>query len=643
VALGVIGDDPVLGVGPEGYRTAAPLHTEDGYARRHGRDEVVDRAHSGPLDVTAAGGVPAGVAYVVLVGGVVVGCVRVARRPEGDGPPTSPVVVGAAVGVVAWAVQQLVSFPIAEVDPAAWLLAGLVLGGTAGAATGTPATPTTRSRARPNVRRVGAAVASAVLLAGAVTAVLADRELERAHWIVDASGDARLAEAVRAADRATDLRPEDLDAWYVAARVAASGRSLTAVDAGLDRVEAGLARSGDDPALRDLHEALLAERALRSLLPEDLDAAEAAARAGIADDPAGPAHHRRLGGHTVALVSTTWFPDVAALFPEMGRPSMEWSYNVETRDEGLVLTRAAMPAPGDAPSWDPAQPAMTAPPQPAMTAPAATAPPTTATTLAPGPDGAAVEADRAQDMAQAVEEAGDIAPPEDVRTVPWSELGAEGPDAMTPQVQVFRRAGEAWEELPDVAAQFAGMVGAQLDTSGDRFVATGYSAAAFTNGAARAVPDATAFASADGVAWTPLSLPIDGTLTSVGPALFAVSFEGDEAQVSGDGGATWSEVDLAAAGVGGTEYVMGVRGGPLGVALTIGDTASWEAHTLAVSGDLVDWTTTPIADVFGGDFPAGAGVSIPAVGEDTIALTRSVPGETSAPVDSLTVVGTPTR
>jgi hypothetical protein len=350
-----------------------------------------------------------------------------------------------------------------------------------------------------------------------------------------------------------------------------------------------------------------------------------------------------LGGHTVALVSTTWFPDVAALFPEMGGPSMEWSYNVETRDEGLVLTRAAMPAPGDAPSWDPAQPAMTAPPQPATTAPAATAPPTTATTLAPGPDGATVEADRAQDTAQAVEEAGDIAPPEDVRTVPWSELGAEGPDAMTPQVQVFRRAGEAWEELPDVAAQFAGMVGAQLDTSGDRFVAMGYSAAAFTNRAAPAVPDATAFASADGVAWTPLSLPIDGTLTSVGPALFAVSFEGDEAQVSGDGGATWSEVDLAAAGVGGTEYVMGVGGGPLGVALTIGDTASWEAHTLAVSGDLVDWTTTPIADVFGGDFPAGAGVSIPAVGEDTIALTRSVPGETSAPVDSLTVVGTPTR
>src|ERR671912_93586 len=86
-----------------------------------------------------------------------------------------------------------------------------------------------------------------------------------------------------------------------------------------------------------------------------------------------------LGGHTVALVSTTWFPDVAALFPEMGGPSMEWSYNVETRDEGLVLTRAATPAPGDAPSWDPAQPAMTAPPQPAMTGPAATAPPTTAT------------------------------------------------------------------------------------------------------------------------------------------------------------------------------------------------------------------------------------------------------------------------
>jgi O-antigen ligase len=306
VATRMIADHPLLGVGPEGYRSAAPAHIDDDYARRHGRAEVVDRAHSGPLDVAAAGGVPAGFLYVALVGGTVLRCARVARRRAGPGDAgaaTSPVVVGAAVGVVGWAVQQLVSFPTVEVDPAAWLLAGVVLAATTGAdaagagvgAGGGGGAGGPGGRASANAaRRVGAAVGVAVLVVAGVSGVVADRRLERAQRLIE-DGDARVAEAVRMADRATELRPDDLDAWYVAARVASSGPSLTAVDAGLDRVEAGLDRSGGDPALRDLHEALLTERALRSLLPDDLTAAEDAARAGIADDPAGPAHHRRLG------------------------------------------------------------------------------------------------------------------------------------------------------------------------------------------------------------------------------------------------------------------------------------------------------------------------------------------------------------
>jgi hypothetical protein len=115
--------------------------------------------------------------------------------------------------------------------------------------------------------------------------VAVDHRLERAVE------DADLA----AADRATSLRPDDIDAWYVAAQVASSGPSLLAVDAGLDRVEAGRDRSPRDPALADLNEALLVERALRSGLDEDLAAAEDTARERIAADPAGPDHHRRLG------------------------------------------------------------------------------------------------------------------------------------------------------------------------------------------------------------------------------------------------------------------------------------------------------------------------------------------------------------
>jgi O-antigen ligase len=275
LAAAVVADHPLTGVGPEGYRIAAPAHIDDTYARRHGRDEVVDRAHSGPLDVAAAAGIPAAAVYVALLATVVAACVRVVRRPP------DPRVAGMAVGVVAWAVQQAVSFPLAEVDPAAWLLAGMVTGTGAVAAPGAGPAPVGRARAG----RIAAGLTAGVLAVGGVLSVVADRDLRHATRTGD----------VAAADRATALRPDDVDAWYVAAQVAASGPSLLALDAGLDRVEDGLDRLPRDPALRDLHEALLTERALRSGLPEDLATAEAAARDGIALDPAGPAHHRRLG------------------------------------------------------------------------------------------------------------------------------------------------------------------------------------------------------------------------------------------------------------------------------------------------------------------------------------------------------------
>ena len=274
LAAHVIADRPVLGAGPEGYRIAAPAHIDPGYTRRHGRDEVVDRAHDGPLDVAAAAGIPAAVLYAALLAAVAVGAVRVVRRAP------DPVVAGAAVGVIAWMVQQLVGFPIAEVDPLAWLLAGAVV-----VAAGSHAIAEDGAgRWWEQPGRALAAVLAVALVPLGVTAVMADHSLQRAVDTVDAA----------AADRATRIRPDDIDAWYVAAQVAASGPSLLAVDAGLDRVEAGRRHSPRDPALADLEEGLLVERALRSGLDDDLAAAEAAARARIAADPAGPAHYDRL-------------------------------------------------------------------------------------------------------------------------------------------------------------------------------------------------------------------------------------------------------------------------------------------------------------------------------------------------------------
>jgi O-antigen ligase len=289
VAGRVIAAHPLTGVGPEGYRIAAPAHVDDGYARRHGRDEVLDRAHSGPLDVAVTAGLPAAALYVALLGGVVACSVRVMRRAP------DPVVAGAAAAVVAWVGQQVVGFPIAEVDPLAWLLAGVVVVA-AGRLESPDTSPPSPIAARATwTRRVGrlAAGATAVVVAVAGwTGVAADRDLRAAERAAAARAPAA---AVAAADRATARRPDDVDAWYVAARLASAPAGLPAVDAGLDRVEEGLTWSPDDPALRALHTDLLVERALRSGLPDDLTAAERAARDRTVADPSGPRAHRQLG------------------------------------------------------------------------------------------------------------------------------------------------------------------------------------------------------------------------------------------------------------------------------------------------------------------------------------------------------------
>lgn len=316
VAVRVVADDPITGVGPDGYRIAAPAHIDDDYTRRHGRDEVVDRAHSAPLDVAATAGVPAALLFVGLMGVLLVRCARVISRSS------DTVLVAAAAGVVAWSVQMLVGFPIAEVDPLAWLLAGMVVAATSarpsrphgpdglgrtngrrvagrGESSGgdVGAGPGERDAGAPWVTRVVAAVVACVLGVGGMTAVRVDRALARAE---DARQEGDIAAALAEADQATDLRPDDIDAWYLATRLAATPDGLPALDNGLDRIEAALDRLPGDPALRHVHTALLVERAQRTGLAADVASAERSARALVADDPSSPAAHRALG---LALVT----------------------------------------------------------------------------------------------------------------------------------------------------------------------------------------------------------------------------------------------------------------------------------------------------------------------------------------------------
>ena len=249
IATRAIADRPVLGAGPEGYRVVFPQEVDAAYVRKYGVAVYPDRAHNGVLDVTVTGGVVAGLLYLVLLGFLSIHAWRALQRRD-------PLDIALGASVIAYVVQQQFLFPLAELDPIFWVLAGMLVARTAG-----PARFVT-VRARWLLAPIAAATVVTLVYGG--REVFADRALERAATTHD------VAAALRAADDATRLRSDSIRTWYVAARVAQRGDALTDVDAALDRVQQGLDRSPRDPALRDLYGELLVERAARSRLASDI-------------------------------------------------------------------------------------------------------------------------------------------------------------------------------------------------------------------------------------------------------------------------------------------------------------------------------------------------------------------------------------
>ena len=243
VAARVVADDPVTGVGPEGYRIAFGGAVDDAYERQHGRSPLPDRAHSAPLDVAATLGLPGlglVLALLVTIGG------RVVRAARDD-----PSCVAVAAGLVAYATQALFLFPLAELDPTAWLLAGSAIA----------AGPTASRRwlAAPSL-------ALAAVLAGAgALGVVADRSRQN--------------------DRAARLRP-DVASYHLA--VAADEESVGS-SASLDRAIAAVDRAGRwhplDPIVVAERTRLLLERALRSGTSGHVASARTALEDAVLDDP----------------------------------------------------------------------------------------------------------------------------------------------------------------------------------------------------------------------------------------------------------------------------------------------------------------------------------------------------------------------
>lgn len=270
IATDVLAEHPLLGVGPEGYRIAVSDGVDADYERSYPRDRVLpDRAHSSLLDVSLAGGLIAGLAFAALL-------VTVLRRSVRQLAATAPSTVGLSAGVVAYFCAQLLLFPVFELDPIAWLLAGAVVSQTA------PQSPTRRAtQASRPLAAATAAVALVAVMAGLLD--VAANRLERDAMVASADGDT--ASAINLAERATTLRPDSISYRMTAVQVLLAANTLSAIDSAVRNAEEALEWSNHDPVAVDLWATGLLERAIATGSDVDTQAALAAWQVLVQRDP----------------------------------------------------------------------------------------------------------------------------------------------------------------------------------------------------------------------------------------------------------------------------------------------------------------------------------------------------------------------
>src|SRR5690606_30583733 len=123
------------------------------YEREHGRDEQPDRAHSVLLDVALAAGIPGLAAWLAVM--------AIIARALWRSMRSTSWVAGLAVGLASHWAGQLFLFPVVEVEPWTWLLAGFLVGHAASA----PVSDTVRRRPHhvAGVALVGLALAAVVV------------------------------------------------------------------------------------------------------------------------------------------------------------------------------------------------------------------------------------------------------------------------------------------------------------------------------------------------------------------------------------------------------------------------------------------------------------------------------------------------
>ncbi|MEP7193174.1 MAG: O-antigen ligase family protein [Actinomycetota bacterium] len=218
--LHLIGQHPVLGVGPSGFLDASPSVQSAGYVRLAGAARL-DSPHSLPLQIADAGGVVL-LLLAAALSWLLVRSILTLRRDAIDGPWA----IGAAAAIAGWGTVLLTHFTAPGSTPLFCLLAGSLL-----------AQP--RQGPARRVIRGTVAGAAAVLTAGLLLAATAEIPL-RGGLAAQQGGDA--AAALQDFGAAHALRPwdADLDAQIAHALIGqpAPGQPATVVDRYLGRARA---------------------------------------------------------------------------------------------------------------------------------------------------------------------------------------------------------------------------------------------------------------------------------------------------------------------------------------------------------------------------------------------------------------------
>jgi O-antigen ligase len=260
IATRAIAERPIGGAGPEGYRLVVGRFIDADYVRRFGETTGIDRTHSGVLDVATTSGIVTAAVYLALLAIVCWAALRALRASDA-------LDAGFGAAVIAYAVQQQLLFPLAELDPTFWLFAGVVMVRVASASRwprgqGTPR-PSTARRVTAGLLGVTAALAAVL----GVRAVAADR-LAR-----DATRSLDVTVAIDRAERASELAPWDIRHHLLLAQAHERERTLGGVDRALAAVDDALNISPLEPT--SLHERarLLSLRAAITGTGTDRDAA----------------------------------------------------------------------------------------------------------------------------------------------------------------------------------------------------------------------------------------------------------------------------------------------------------------------------------------------------------------------------------